>query len=114
VKKVPVRGYRRGALERTGSGGVAPHRRDSPGRSAADGPAGRTRIVEHPGGVRIYRLIDADVPGAPPLVKETGFFVPPAPPGNPTGTIQINHMLVDENGLIYANDRVTGGLYILQ
>jgi len=52
--------------------------------------------------------------GAPPLVKEIGFFVPPAPPGNPTGTIQINHMLVDENGLIYANYRVTGRLYILQ
>ncbi len=66
------------------------------------------------GGVRIYRLSDVPVTGAPPQVKEIGFFVPPAPPGNPTGTIQINHMIVDENGMIYANDRVTGGLYILQ
>lgn len=65
-------------------------------------------------GVRIYRSSDVDVPGAPPQVKEIGFFIPAAPPGNPTGTIQINHMLVDEKGLIYANDRITGGLYILQ
>ncbi len=30
------------------------------------------------------------------------------------GTIQINDMYVDEKGLIYANDRMTGGLYILE
>jgi hypothetical protein len=27
---------------------------------------------------------------------------------------QINHAIVDEKGLIYANDRSTGGLYILR
>jgi hypothetical protein len=26
----------------------------------------------------------------------------------------MNHAIVDENGLIYANDRFTGGLYILR
>ena len=66
------------------------------------------------GGVRIYRLVDVALPGAPPRVEEVGFFVPAAPPGNPTGTIQINHAIVDEKRLIYANDRVTGGLYILR
>ncbi len=66
------------------------------------------------GGVRIYRLFDVPVRNAPPVVKEIGFFIPAAPPGNPTGTIQINHMIVDENRLIYANDRATGGLYILR
>jgi len=30
------------------------------------------------------------------------------------GTAQINHAIVDERGLIYANDRMTGGLYILK
>jgi len=66
------------------------------------------------GGVRIYRLLDVPLPAVPPVVREIGFFVPPAPPGNPDGVIQINHMIVDENGLIYANDRISGGLYILR
>ena len=66
------------------------------------------------GGVRIYRLVDVALPGAPPRVEEVGFFVPAAPPGNPTGTIQINHAIVDEKRLIYANDRISGGLYILR
>jgi hypothetical protein len=45
---------------------------------------------------------------------EIGHYVPEAPPKNPSGTIQINHAIVDERGLIYANDRFTGGLYILR
>ena len=66
------------------------------------------------GGVRIYRLIDSPMAGAPPQVKELAYFVPPPPPANPSGTIQINHVIVDEKGLIYAADRSTGGLYILK
>jgi hypothetical protein len=66
------------------------------------------------GGVRIYRLVDVPVPNAPPQIKEIGFFVPPAPVGNATHTIQINHAIVDEKGLIYATDRISGGLYILK
>jgi hypothetical protein len=65
-------------------------------------------------GVRIYRLVDVPVPSAPPQIKEVGFFVPSAPPGNPTHTIQINHAIVDEKGLIYATDRISGGIYILK
>jgi hypothetical protein len=66
------------------------------------------------GGVRLYRLVDTGVPNAPPQIKEIGYFVPPAPAGNPTHTIQINHAIVDEKGLIYATDRISGGLYILK
>ena len=66
------------------------------------------------GGVRIYRLIDTPVPHAPPQIKEIGFFVSPAPPGNPTHSIQINHAIVDEKGLIYSVDRISGGLYIFR
>jgi len=66
------------------------------------------------GGVRIYRLVDPALPGAPPQITEIGYFIPAAPPGNPGKTVQINHMIVDEKGLIYADDRVTGGLYILK
>jgi hypothetical protein len=68
------------------------------------------------GGVRIYRLIDApaEIPNAPPRIEEIGSYIPAAPPGTPTGTIQINHAIADERGLIYANDRATGGLYILR
>jgi len=65
-------------------------------------------------GVRIYRLVDVPVPNAPPRIEEIGYFVPPAPPGNPTHTIQINHAIVDEKGLIYATDRISGGIYILK
>lgn len=60
------------------------------------------------GGVRIYSIADPSRP------EEIGYLVPAAPPGNKTGTIQINDMYVDEKGLIYANDRLTGGLYILE
>lgn len=66
------------------------------------------------GGVRIYRLLDARLPGAPPQVTELAYFIPAAPPGNTSGASQINHLIVDEKGLIYANDRITGGLYILR
>jgi hypothetical protein len=66
------------------------------------------------GGVRIYRLNDGAMAGAPPQISEIGYFVPAAPPGNSNGVIQINHVIVDEKKLIYAVDRGTGGLYILR
>ena len=66
------------------------------------------------GGVRIYRLVDTPLRGAPPRVEEIGWFVPAAPARNPNGVIQMNHAIVDEKGLIYANDRAAGGLYILR
>jgi hypothetical protein len=60
------------------------------------------------GGVRVYSIAD------PARPAEIGYLVPAAPPGNKAGAIQINDVYVDEQGLIYANDRATGGLYILQ
>jgi len=67
------------------------------------------------GGVRIFRLVDTPgVLNAPPHIEEIAYFVPPAPPNNATHAIEINHAIVDENGLIYAIDRHTGGLYILK
>ena len=66
------------------------------------------------GGVRLYRLFDTKLANAPPRIKEIGYYIPAAPAKNQTRTIQMNHAIVDENGLIYANDRGTGGLYILR
>jgi hypothetical protein len=68
------------------------------------------------GGVRLFRAVEgpAGVPDAPPHVEEIGYYVPETPSGNPSKTIQINHAIVDEKGLIYANDRFRGGLYILR
>ena len=60
------------------------------------------------GGVRAYSIADPSHP------VEIGYVIPQAPPGNPTHTIQINDVYVDENGLIYANDRLAGGLYIIR
>ena len=60
------------------------------------------------GGVRAYSIGDPKDP------REIGFMIPMAPPRNPKGTIQINDVYVDEKGVIYANDRASGGLYILE
>ena len=60
------------------------------------------------GGVRAYSIAD------PARPVEIGYLIPKAPPGNPTHTIQINDVYVDESGLIYANDRLSGGLDIVQ
>jgi len=68
------------------------------------------------GGVRIFHIVDGPkgVADAPPHLEEIGFYIPAAPPKNPTATSQMNHAIVDEKRLIYANDRFTGGLYILR
>jgi len=60
------------------------------------------------GGVRAYSIAD------PARPVEIGYVIPKAPPGNATHTIQINDVYVDEHGLIYADDRLTGGLYIIR
>ena len=60
------------------------------------------------GGVRAYSIADPNAP------KEIGYLVEAPPPGNATHSIQINDVYVDENGLIYANDRLTGGLDIIR
>jgi hypothetical protein len=60
------------------------------------------------GGVRAYSIENPYDP------KEIGFIVDAPPKGNPTHSIQINDVFVDENGLIYANDRLSGGLDIIR
>ena len=59
------------------------------------------------GGLRIYSIKDPHAP------KEIAYFAPKIP-GNKDGVIQMNDLIVGKNGLIYANDRFTGGLYILE
>jgi hypothetical protein len=60
------------------------------------------------GGVRAYSIGDPSNPG------EIGFRIDAPPKGNATHSIQINDVYVDENGLIYANDRLSGGLDIIR
>ena len=59
-------------------------------------------------GVRIH---DVSNPWAP---REVGHFIPAPPERAPHGAAQMNDVYVDENGLIYAIERFTGGLYILE
>ena len=60
------------------------------------------------GGLRAYDISNPYQP------KEVGIFMPPAPPGAPTGTIQMNDVFVDERAIVYTVDRHIGGLYILE
>jgi hypothetical protein len=57
-------------------------------------------------GVRVYDVSDLENP------REIAWHVPKAPIGSPA--IQMNDILVDADGLIYATDRHTGGLYIFE
>lgn len=68
------------------------------------------------GGVRIFHLRDGPkaIPDSPPHFEEIGYYTPEDLPRNPGRAPQINHAIVDEHGLIYANDRISGGLYILR
>jgi hypothetical protein len=60
------------------------------------------------GGVRAYSIANPHDP------QEIGFLVDAPPKGNASHSIQINDVYVDEHGLIYANDRLSGGLDIIR
>ena len=59
-------------------------------------------------GVRAYDV------GNPYQPQEVAYFVPPAPPLSRAGAIQLNDVYVDERRIVYAVDRIVGGLYILE
>lgn len=59
-------------------------------------------------GVRVYDIRDPFHP------RETGHLVPPAPPASPAGAVQVNDVYADEQGIIYAVDRFSGGLYVIE
>ncbi len=58
------------------------------------------------GGLRVY---DVSNPSTP---TEIAHWIPECPPGQPAA--QINDVWVGEDLLVYATDRVNGGVYILQ
>jgi hypothetical protein len=60
------------------------------------------------GGVRVHDISDPLQP------KEVAYFVPDPPKGSPFPAVQINDVYVDENELVYAVDRFTGGLYVIE
>jgi hypothetical protein len=60
------------------------------------------------GGVRVFDLANPFQP------REAAFFVPPAPRKSPVKAIQINDVLVDDRGLVFAVDRMVGGVYVLE
>jgi len=60
------------------------------------------------GGVRAYDVSDPMQP------REIASYVPEPPAGSRAGEVQINDVYVDENQIVYAVDRFTGGLYCLE
>jgi hypothetical protein len=60
------------------------------------------------GGLRAYDLSNPYQP------REIAYFVPGAPALSPKGAIQINDVYVDDRRIVYAGDRFTGGLYVLE
>ena len=59
-------------------------------------------------GVRAYDIRNPYQP------QEIAYYVPEAPPGSRVGAIQLNDVYVDERRLVYAVDRLAGGLYVLE
>ncbi len=57
-------------------------------------------------GLRVYDLADAYRP------REIAYWIPETPPNQED--VQINDVFVAEDGLVYATDRVFGGVYILE
>ena len=60
------------------------------------------------GGVRVHDISDPFQP------KEVAHYVPPTPRGSTVGSANINDVYVDENEVVYAVDRFSGGLYVLE
>ena len=52
--------------------------------------------------------------GDPTVVHRASYYVPAAPRGSRAGAVQINDVFVDERGVVYAVDRLVGGLYVLE
>jgi hypothetical protein len=59
-------------------------------------------------GVRAYDISD------PFLPQEIAYFVPGAPRMSPKGAVQINDVFVDDRRILFAVDRFSGGLYVLE
>ena len=57
-------------------------------------------------GLRVFDLADARAP------VEVADWIPDCPDGQEA--VQINDLVVEADGTIYATDRVGGGLYVLQ
>ena len=59
-------------------------------------------------GVRAYDISNPFQP------QEVAYFVPGAPKMSPKGAIQINDVYIDDRGIVFAADRFSGGIYVLE
>ncbi len=56
-------------------------------------------------------VYDLKNPYRPELIA---YFVPPGPANSRVPAIQMNEVYVDENAIVYAGDRWSGGLYVME
>jgi hypothetical protein len=89
----------------TRGGRFGPHNVHEP-RPGSLQDGGTVYMTYFNAGLRVYDVTDAGRP------VEIAWYIPDPPPGQ--ATIQLNDVLVAADGLIYATDRMAGGLYVLE
>lgn len=105
ISTLPITPPARGRAYRERPGRFGPHNlhENQPGSFQSDTVVFSTYFNA---GIRVHDISDPHRP------SELGWFVPPAPARQ--AAIQLNDLYVDQQRLVYATDRIGGGLYVFE